>query len=136
MKELHDALQDGRDHGDPIEGDISEEALTKEIVNKNTGFKVQCGDGCSTPKASKALTKKYDNLFLPACNKHDICYGPSSKTNRKDCDNQFGKDMNKICMKQAVGNQSQCLQMSTIYKAAVRVGRKSSYKGKGKIIDT
>lgn len=129
---LHDALQDARDHGDPIDGDISEEALIKEIESQESGLKVQGGDGCSTPKASKALTKKYDNIFLSVCNKHDACYAPYSNTNRKDCDNQFGKDMNKICMKTPIGEQSQCLRMATIYKAGVRAGGKSNYKGKGK----
>lgn len=129
---LHDALQDARDHGDPIDGDISEEALIKEIESQESGLKVQGSDGCSTPKASKALTKEYDNIFLSVCNKHDACYAPYSNTNRKDCDNQFGKDMNKICMKTPIGEQSQCLRMATIYKAGVRAGGKSSYKGKGK----
>lgn len=132
VKELHDALQDARDHGDPIDGDISEEALIKEIESQESGLKVQGGDGCSTPKASKALTKKYDNIFLSVCNKHDACYAPYSNTNRKDCDNQFGKDMNTICMKTPIGEQSQCLRMATIYKAGARAGGKSSYKGKGK----
>lgn len=45
VKELHDALQDARDHGDPIDGDISEEALIKEIESQESGLKVQGGDG-------------------------------------------------------------------------------------------
>lgn len=72
VNELHDALSDAKNHGDPIEGDISEEALIEEI--ESTGLELQAGDGCSTPDATKALTKKYVKIFLSACNKHDVCY--------------------------------------------------------------
>lgn len=37
-KELHDALQDAKEHGDPIVGDISEKALIKEIESKRQGL--------------------------------------------------------------------------------------------------
>lgn len=130
VEQLHDALVEAKKDGMPVEGDISVEALTKEL--EGGGIKPYAGDGCSTPKATKKIAEKYDKMFINACNKHDVCYMANSKTDRKVCDKTFQKDMNARCMKLPYGSEKPCLTAANIYYLAVRAGGKSSYKRKGK----
>ncbi|AZL10197.1 phospholipase A2 [Brevibacterium aurantiacum] len=129
VSRLHEALVELKASGEDVEGDISEDALIKEL--SSTEISVQAApNGCSTPKALKKAAKKWNNLFKPACNSHDRCYGKNSKKNRNICDAEFRSAMQKICKKQKSGKAT-CYTVAVVYFEGVRAGGKKHYKGKG-----
>lgn len=61
---------------------------------KNGQGQVMYFNGCSAPEG------RYKDLFFKACVVHDLCYHHEPATNNKskvDCDNDFLKNMKKIC---------------------------------------
>ena len=110
------------------EGDVTEEALRRE--SETAGIDSAKVNGCSTPKVTKRLTKKWDRVFRPACNKHDVCYSKNSRTPRKTCDWRFREDMYKIC-KGRSQDGNECRRAASTYYYAVRAFGKKYYKGKG-----
>ena len=108
-------------------GDTSERALREEY--ESSLIQYEAVNGCSTPKVTKALTKKWDRVFRGACNSHDVCYSKNSRTSRKSCDWNFREAMYRICSKRSDGNA--CRRAASTYYYAVRAFGKSHYQGKG-----
>lgn len=121
---LQEAL---KDHG--YQGDLSEDALRAEYERSSDQISPMAANGCSTPKVAKKLTKKWDRIFKPACDRHDRCYSPGSKTARKTCDIRFRNAMLKICAPRQ--DRKSCNSAAHIYYYSVRAFGKSHYKGKG-----
>lgn len=120
------------------QGDTSEAAL-REAYEGTGGMSARAKpNGCSTPTFTHIITKKYNKLFKPACNKHDVCYSSKSKTSRKSCDKKFLTNMRNICFKKygkpsnpRIGKSGDCTGTAGIYYNSVRAFGKSHYKGKG-----
>ena len=118
--------------------DVTEADIKEQFAGEESNVQAFAApNGCSTPKSLKGAASKWNELFKPACNKHDICYGPKSKKSRKSCDKTFRSNMNSICRKK-YGSTSNphsktgdCIGTASIYYFFVRVGGKSHYKGKG-----
>lgn len=55
-------------------------------------------NGCSVPNVGKKNIYA-STIFLPACQKHDVCYecGTTLDWKRSECDKAFYKDMMSIC---------------------------------------
>lgn len=106
---------------------------------------VQQGDGFLegriTPKSAIRITpngcsyspdRHLGFSFRNACNQHDYCYAPGSRTNRLDCDNQFLGAMLSVC--NGVNNgllRFDCRAKAGAYYAAVRAAGSGFYKGSG-----
>nr|QNH72507.1 toxin candidate TRINITY_DN36719_c0_g1_i1 [Pachycerianthus maua] len=58
-------------------------------------------NGCSVPFGMEAPFKRQ---FIPACDKHDICYGCGHHYNwtREQCDQGFFEDMKSICKERSL----------------------------------
>merc|ERR1712221_22083 len=58
-------------------------------------------NGCSVPIKGNF---PYETRFLPACNRHDVCYrcGIVYSWTRKECDRAFLRDMLQICHRYSV----------------------------------
>lgn len=73
--------------------------------------------------------------FKPTCDKHDICYSSTSRTNRYDCDKAFHSRLLTVCaVTYPIGSAKgkACAVVATDYYAAVRSLGWARYKGKGK----
>lgn len=75
----------------PATGSVKAGVACKQ---KNSVGQVMYFNGCSAPEG------RYKTLFFKACIIHDLCYHHEPQTNNKsklDCDNEFLKNMKKIC---------------------------------------
>lgn len=71
--------------------------------------------------------------FKPICDRHDICYGPSSRTNRIDCDKRFRAGLIAECVRgYGSGVRSgACKGVAEAYYRGVRTAGSRFYKGRG-----
>ncbi|WP_344249360.1 phospholipase A2 [Brevibacterium sanguinis] len=135
ISELSAALQTLKDEGVDVDGDISEDALIEDYYGSDSLGPIVLQpyakpNGCSTPKQLKKAAEKWNKIFKPACDKHDLCYGKNSKTNRNVCDARFRENMKSICNKRKK-EVFVCKTVAVVYFEAVRIGGKKHYKGKG-----
>ena len=135
ISELSAALQTLKDEGVEVDGDISEDALIEDYYGSDSLGPIVLQpyakpNGCSTPKQLKKAAAKWNKIFKPACDKHDLCYGKNSKTNRNVCDARFRENMKSICNKRKK-EVFVCKTVAVVYFEAVRIGGKKHYKGKG-----
>ncbi len=106
--------------------------LKREAICINNPFFLGEKPGCSTPVA-KVATVGYDKTFHKACVKHDLCYRHGYITyhrSRKKCDDDFLKDMNKICRKKPLPLRPGCYSASLIYYKAVQKLGDDSFRKK------
>lgn len=85
-------------------------------VQKNAQNKFLIFNGCSAPQNS------YNAVFFKACIIHDFCYHSEPAVDNKsrtNCDDDFYKNMKKIC---ATQNDSNCLIAARTYYNGVIVG--------------
>lgn len=72
--------------------------------------------------------------FKPTCDRHDICYSRSSRTNRIVCDTRFKDQLINEC-RRAYSNErvrrNACIGVANTYHKAVRTAGHRFYKGQG-----
>lgn len=71
--------------------------------------------------------------FKPICDRHDICYSPSSRINRIDCDKRFRAGLIAECVR-AYGSgvrSGACKGVAEAYYRGVRAAGSRFYKGRG-----
>ncbi|MCK4762994.1 MAG: hypothetical protein KAW12_12425 [Candidatus Aminicenantes bacterium] len=89
-----------------------------------------CGSGWNAPIVPD---KPFGSDFTDACNKHDTCYSTPGKS-KKECDNQFNKNMGKVCKDKKGKKRLKCEVSRVIYHRAVKkkLGKKAYDKAQGK----
>lgn len=86
---------------------------------RNADGGVMYFNGCSAPEG------KYKDLFFRACIIHDLCYHHEPQTNGKskiDCDDDFLKNMKKICKKTNPLSLECGIAAQTFYAAVASAG--------------
>lgn len=71
----------------------------------------------------------YGNVFFHACVKHDLCYHHEPATSglkKSECDNQFYRNMMKICSTQR--HQTTCSAMAAVFYRGVQSFGDKSFK--------
>ncbi|MCT1368412.1 phospholipase A2 [uncultured Kocuria sp.] len=95
-------------------------------------------NGCSDPVPHLDDAVKYQ--FDGPCNLHDICYSAEENNGRPrvDCDNEFKKNMEKVCNTNNPGQNPNvpsglhaCLTNARAYYFFVRTFGKDHFKGSG-----
>lgn len=94
--------------------------------------------GAHVPMAPNGCTMSPDRWgsvnFRPSCDAHDICYSPSSTTNRYDCDRRFLANLIVECNRAYRVNTASGIACSGVagnYYGAVRSAGWMFYKGRG-----
>ncbi|MGD2084673.1 MAG: phospholipase A2 [Candidatus Aminicenantes bacterium] len=82
-------------------------------------------NGCGTKKID-VPDKPFGNDFKEACNNHDKCYSTQGKS-KKNCDDQFRKDMDRECNKKKGIGHKVCKATSSVYHNAVKYGGNGAY---------
>ena len=121
---------------DEISSDAEIRHLVSAIENPESVLQVEEGNGGFTIQQN-GCTYSPDSWgranFKPSCDRHDICYSPSSSTNRLDCDIRFRADLKAECGR-AYGSGVQagaCRGVADVYYGTVRKLGSGFYKGSG-----
>jgi len=78
------------------------------------------GHGCGDSKTDNFVPDRPLSFdFFPACRKHDICYGEKNGPSKKQCDDNFKRDMNEACSKENWLMRKYCEAVARDYYFAV-----------------
>ena len=115
---------------------------TKQSLCVNSG--IRAGEGACGPGSGlleqwvkdvikvRAWGENYYYDFGPACRNHDHCYGGGPGLSRRECDENFARDMLNACLSHGPARaKRRCANKARTYVNAVHLFGHTAYNGPG-----